>query len=157
MGEAAGNFAALLSAVGFGAFTVTLRWGRLADMLPAALLGGIFSIFVAAVVLTAQGQSILVSGHDIGIAMGIGAVILAVGMVLYTLGSRVIPAAEATLFSLIEVMLAPIWVWLVLGETASANTFLGGAILMAAVVLNGVAGLRPQSQGVALPPQPVNE
>jgi drug/metabolite transporter, DME family len=44
------------------------------------------------------------------------------GMVLYTLGSRVIPAAELTLLSLIEVLLAPIWVWLALGETASAAT-----------------------------------
>jgi drug/metabolite transporter (DMT)-like permease len=51
-------------------------------------------------------------------------------MVLYTLGSRVVPAAELALLSNIEVMLAPLWVWLFLGETASANTFLGGAILL---------------------------
>jgi len=156
-GEAMGNFAALLSAVGFGAFTVTLRWGRLADMLPAAMLGGVFSMIAAAAVLLVQGEPIRVSAHDIGVATGIGAAILAVGMVLYTLASRVVPAAEATLFCLVEVMLAPIWVWLLLGETASANTFFGGAILIAAVVFNAVAGLRLRSGGVAQPLKPVNE
>ena len=50
-----------------------------------------------------------------------GAVLLALGMVLYTLGSRVVPAAELTLLSMVEVMLGPLWVWLFLGETASAG------------------------------------
>lgn len=71
-----------------------------------------------------------------------GAVILAVGMILYTLGSRVLPAAEATLLSLVEVMLAPVWVWLALSETASPATFAGGAVVLAAVVLNAFAGGR---------------
>jgi drug/metabolite transporter, DME family len=43
-GALAGNIAALLSAVGFGAFSVALRWGKVGDMLPVALLGGVFSI-----------------------------------------------------------------------------------------------------------------
>lgn len=74
-------------------------------------------------------------------------------MLLYTLGSRVIPAAELTLFSLIEVMLAPLWVWFFLAETASANTFIGGGILMAAVVLNAFGGARTAPlQGVARHP-----
>jgi len=63
-------------------------------------------------------------------------------MALYTLGSRVIPAAELTLLSLVEVLLAPIWVWLVLGETASVSTFAGGGILLAAVVGNALSGKR---------------
>ena len=44
--------------------------------------------------------------------MGMGAGTLSLGMVLYTLGSKVVPAAELALLSNIEVMLAPIWVWL---------------------------------------------
>ncbi len=158
MGALAGNLAALLSAVGFGAFSVALRWGRLSDMLPAVLLGAIFSVAVAAGVLVLQGEPILASTWDIGVSLGIGSVILASGMVLYTSGSRVIRAAELTLFSLIEVLLAPLWVWAFLGETASSGTFVGGAILMAAVALNAIAGARgPASQGVAPPPRPVNE
>ncbi|WP_309664501.1 DMT family transporter [Tabrizicola sp.] len=153
IGALAGNLAALMSAAGFGAFTVALRWGRLADMLPAALLGGIFSILISGLVLIARGDPIVVSAHDITVAVGVGVVILAVGMVLYTTGSRVVPAAELTLFSLIEVLLAPLWVWLFLGETASSGTFLGGAILLGAVAFNAIAGAqRHMSQGVASPP-----
>ena len=144
MGALAGNIAALLSAVGFGAFSVALRWGRLADMLPVSMLGGVFSVLAAGGVLLALGEPVVVSGRDMAISAGIGAVILALGMVMYTLGSKIIPAAELTLLSLIEVLLAPLWVFLLLGETASAATFVGGGVLLAAVALNAVMGARAQ-------------
>ena len=133
MGEMAGNVAALLSALGFAAFTLTLRWGKLEDMMPAVVLGGVFSMIAAALVLGLQGASLIVPLRDILISMLMGAGLLGTGMVLYTLGSRVIPAAELTLLSMVEVMLAPVWVFLMLGETASSGTFLGGGILMAAL------------------------
>ncbi|MDM7933049.1 DMT family transporter [Tabrizicola sp.] len=158
MGALAGNIAALLSAVGFGAFSVALRWGKVKQMLPVSMLGGVFSAGVAAGVLAAQGAPIVVSGWDIGISMSIGALIVALGMVMYTLGSRVIPAAELTLLSLIEVLLAPMWVFVVLGETASPATFVGGGVLLAAVALNAVMGARSQmAEGVANRARPVNE
>lgn len=150
MGALQGNIAALLSAAGFGAFSVCLRWGKVGEMLPVSMLGGIFSVIVAAGVLGVSGQAILVSGHDMAVASGMGAAILALGMVAYTLGSKVIPAAELTLLSLIEVLLAPIWVFLILGETASAATFIGGGVLLAAVALNAIMGARaPRNEGVA--------
>jgi drug/metabolite transporter (DMT)-like permease len=153
MGALAGNIAALLSAVGFGAFSVALRWGKVGQMLPVSMLGGVFSALVAAMVLTVQGVPIVVSTWDMGMALAIGAVILALGMVMYTLGSRVIPAAELTLLSLIEVLLAPLWVFLFLGETASSATFVGGGVLLAAVALNAVMGTRAQlATGVAKAP-----
>jgi DME family drug/metabolite transporter len=152
-GALAGNIAALLSAVGFGAFSVALRWGKVKQMLPVSMLGGVFSVIVAGVVLTTLGEPILISSWDAGVSVGIGAVILALGMVMYTLGSRVIPAAELTLLSLIEVMLAPLWVFVVLGETATAATFVGGGVLLAAVVLNAVMGAKGvRHEGVAETP-----
>ena len=158
MGALAGNIAALLSAVGFGAFSVALRWGKVKQMLPVSMLGGVFSAIVAAVVLGVQGAPIVVSGWDMGVSAAIGAVILALGMVMYTLGSKVIPAAELTLLSLIEVLLAPMWVFVFLGETASAATFVGGGVLLAAVALNAVMGARAQiATGVANRARPVNE
>jgi drug/metabolite transporter, DME family len=141
-GETAGNVAALISAAGFAAFTLALRWGKLEDMVPAVVLGGVFSIAVAAVVLVITGGVLLVPLPDILVASGMGAVMLASGMVLYTLGSRVVPAAELTLLSMVEVLLAPFWVWLILSETASAGTFLGGAILMLAIAGNALSGIR---------------
>ena len=89
-----------------------------------------------------MGQTLWVPPSDALWAMAMGAGTLSGGMVLYELGSRVVSAAESALLSNIEVMLAPLWVWLFLGETASAATFLGGAILLVAVTLNGISGAR---------------
>ncbi|MCA3454339.1 MAG: DMT family transporter [Rhodobacter sp.] len=141
-GETAGNLAALLSAFGFAAFTLTLRWGKLEDMMPAVVLGGLFSMAVAVVVLGVRAEVLAVPAQDIAVSVAMGAGMLATGMALYTLGSRVVPAAELTLLSMVEVLLAPVWVWLVLGETASAGTFLGGGILLVAIAGNALSGLR---------------
>ena len=153
IGALAGNVAALLSAAGFGAFSVCLRWGKVGQMLPVSMLGGVFSVIVAAAILITRGEPIVVSGWDMGVSLTIGAAILALGMVMFTLGSKVIPAAELTLLSLIEVLLAPIWVFLFLGETASAGTFVGGGVLLAAVCLNAIMGAHKQlAEGLAKSP-----
>ena len=145
-GQVLGTAAALISAAGFAAFTVTIRWGHVDDMLPAVLLGGIFSAIAGAVAALIAGQTLAVPPFEAGLAFGMGLVTLTGGMYLYTKGSQVVPAAQATLLSLIEVLLAPVWAWAVLGETLSANSALGGAVLLAAVVLNAALGLRTARQ-----------
>ena len=72
--------------------------------------------------------------------MGMGVFQVGAGLILYTLGSRSLPAAELTLLSLAEVLLAPVWVWLFLGETATVYTLVGGAILLAAITGNALSG-----------------
>ena len=141
-GALTGNLAALLSATGFAVFTVTLRWGRLEDMMPAVILGGVLSMLAALAVSLATGAALLVPVQDIAVSMGMGAGLLALGMALYTLGSRVVPAAELTLLSMAEVLLAPVWVWLALGETASGSTLAGGALVLGAIAFNALSGMR---------------
>jgi drug/metabolite transporter (DMT)-like permease len=77
--------------------------------------------------------------------MALGAVVLTGGMMLYTYGSKALPTAELTLMSSIENILAPLWVWLLLGETASSTTLLGGAMVLAAVMGNALMGARRQA------------
>ncbi len=142
LGMGKGSVAALLSAAGFAAFTLALRWRRLGDMYPALLIGALMSMAVAAMVTLSGGGTLAVSLHDAGLALAAGAVLLGMGLALYTLGSRAVPAAELTLLAMIEVLLAPVWVWMVVGETASPGTWIGGAVLLAAVAGNALAGLR---------------
>lgn len=142
LGAGLGSAAAVLSAAGFAAFTVTLRWGRLADMLPAVLIGGVLSIGVAAAVIALRGESFTLPLGAVLIALVMGAGLLDGGMAAYTAGSRAVPAAEIGILALAEVMLAPLWVWLFLGEAASAATFAGGAIVLAAIALNALTGMR---------------
>lgn len=150
-GALAGNVAALLSALGFAAFTIALRWRKVTDMLPTVILGGLFSMVVAAAVLARTGEALIVPPAEIALSFAMGAILLAGGMAMYTLGSRVIPAAELTLLSMVEVLLAPVWVWAFLGETASAATFGGGAILLAAVAFNALSGARRKPLAPVIP------
>ncbi|NKX46021.1 DMT family transporter [Roseicyclus persicicus] len=149
-GALAGNLAALSSAAGFAVFTVTLRRGGIRDPLPGVVLGGVFSMIAAAAMTGLAGGTLAVTLPDAGWSLGMGAVTLAGGMVLYTLGSRAVPAAELTLFTMLEVMLAPFWVWLVLGETASRATLAGGLVILAAMALSAI---RPR-RGAAVPGAP---
>lgn len=141
-GAMAGNLAALASAFGFAAFTITLRWGRLGDMLPAVVIGGFFAILVGGAVISASGESVVVDLHDLALSLAMGVLLLGGGMVAYTLGSRSVPAADLALLTMIEVLFAPVWVWLFLGETVASGTLTGGALLLAALAFNALTGLR---------------
>jgi drug/metabolite transporter (DMT)-like permease len=144
-GRMDGNIAALISAAGFAVFSVSLRWGHVEDSLPTVLLGGVLSMVAAFGLAPLLGQSVAASGHDIAVAMALGAVVLTGGMALYTYGSKALPTAELTLMSSIENILAPIWVWLLLGETATQSTLIGGAMVLIAVMGNAVMGARRQA------------
>lgn len=144
-GRMDGNIAALISAAGFAVFSVSLRWGHVKDSLPTVLLGGILSMIAAFGLAAMLGQTVAANPHDIAISMALGAVVLTGGMMLYTYGSKALPTAELTLMSSIENILAPLWVWLLLGETATPATLIGGAMVLAAVIGNAAAGARRQA------------
>ena len=135
-----GSLAALGSAFGFAVFTVALRWGRTGEMLPAVFLSGVFAIGITLAICLSFGLPLVLTVHDGRIAMGMGVFQVGAGLILYTLGSRSLPAAELTLLSLAEVLLGPVWVWLFLGEMATSNTLLGGFVLLAAITGNAISG-----------------
>jgi drug/metabolite transporter (DMT)-like permease len=137
-----GNLAALGSALGFAVFTVALRRGKSVEMMPAVLLSGLIGTVAMAAICAGLGLSLALSPRDAGIASGMGVFQVGTGLVLYTLGSRSLPAAELTLLSMAEVVLGPVWVWLFLGEQAEPSTLAGGAILLAAIAGNALSGAR---------------
>ncbi len=146
-----GSLAALGSALGFAIFTVVLRWGKTVEMLSTVFLSGIFAVVITSTICLAAGLPFILSGKDGGISMGMGVFQVGAGLIAYTLGSRTLPAAELALLSLAEVLLAPVWVWLFLGETATVNTLLGGAVLLAAIAGNAVSGARRKPPPITAP------
>ena len=72
-------------------------------------------------------------------------------MILCTIGSRAVPAVQATLISLVGVLLAPVWAWALLGEITTTGTLIGGAVLLAAVILNAYGGRRAVKADVNAP------
>lgn len=116
--------------------------GQASDFCNHWVLGGMMAVVVAGLVAAQTGQPLVVATSDILWCLLMGLFTMSGGMILYTLGSKVVPSAELTLLSNTEVMLAPFWVWLIMGETASAGTFVGGAILMVAILFNAWSGAR---------------
>jgi len=141
-GRLGGNLSAIGSASGFAIFTIALRWGKLEDMLPAVFLAGVFAIIVSGGVCHVGGYGLNVPGNDIAIALSLGVFQVGLGLAVFTIGSKVVPAAELALLSMTEVLLGPLWVWLFIGETVSLYTLIGGFILMLALAGNAVSGLR---------------
>ena len=137
-----GSLAALASAFGFAVFTVALRWGKSDEMLPSVFLSGLFGIIVISGTCLFLELSLVLSIRDGGIAMGMGVFQVGAGLILYTLGSRSLPAAELALLSMAEVLLGLLWVWMFIGETATLNTLTGGAVLLAAISGNALSGKR---------------
>ena len=142
VGHMAGNASALLSALGFAVFTIALRWKKLEDMLPAVFLAGVFAIVISGVICEANGYAFKLSINDVSIAFALGVFQVGAGLAIYTIGSKVVPAAELALLSMTEVLLGPLWVWIFLGESASIYTLIGGFILLLAIAGNALTGLR---------------
>lgn len=141
-GHMIGNLSALISALGFAIFTVALRWGKLADMLPAVFLAGIFAAATSAVICYLGEFNFVLSVNDASISLAMGVFQVGVGLAIYTIGSKVVPATELTLLSLTEVLLGPLWVWIFVGETVNSYTLIGGVILLMAIAGNALTGLR---------------
>lgn len=147
-GKIVGNVAGLTCALFFAVFTIAMRAEKNGDSVVAVLFGGIYASVASGVATYVAGQPLVLSVHDMAIAIALGIGALGLGLVLYTLGSRHVPAAESTLLAMTEVVLSPIWVWLVFGETAGALMLVGGAILLAALFANAITGiLRERREG----------
>jgi drug/metabolite transporter (DMT)-like permease len=74
--------------------------------------------------------------------------IVGFGLILYSFSAKFLPAAELTLFLLVEMIGGILWVYLpIFGihEIPSLPTVVGGSIVLGAIVLDGVS-LRQQSQ-----------
>ncbi len=137
-----GDFLALLSSIGFAIFVVSLRANKTDNSLPVVFLGAVFSVVIAAVMCVVTGEGFAIPLYEIGLGLCLGAFVLGVGMILCSAGSTVVPAAELSLLCMTEIIFAPVWAWLILSETPNSNALMGGAAIVAAIVLNAVSGMR---------------
>nr|WP_246432470.1 DMT family transporter [Rhizobium leucaenae] len=134
-GEAGGS-GGWLGKVLAGVMTLTvaglafvMRQHRDVPMLPAMAL----SAWLCSFITFWFASPTIVSGHDLGLIIAFGLIQNAMGLSLYTFGSRLIPAADASLLTSLEVPLTPLWVWIFLAEEPSQATLIGGPIVLAAL------------------------
>lgn len=149
-GGALGDLLGLAAALGFALYSVVLRWRRNADMLPSVCYGGLFGTAFATFFCLAGGLSFVLTPADLAYSLLLGTLNLGVGLVLYTRGARLLPVAEGTLLSLLEVVLGPLLTWLLVAEVPSTATLIGGAILLPAVLIYASTGLRRRRPPTAM-------
>ena len=74
------------------------------------------------------------SVHELIILLLFGIATTAGAYVLFLIGGRYIPSGEAGLIGMLDVVLSPLWVWLVFNEQPSQAALIGGMIVLSAVV-----------------------
>jgi drug/metabolite transporter (DMT)-like permease len=128
--------------VSFAATMVITRHKRNVSMAPATCLSQVL-VLVCAGPLS---HPATITGRDTGLMAALGIGQIGLGLILFTIGGRLIPAAEVALITLLEVVLGPLWVWIFLSEQPGAATLVGGAIVLGAVALQtrGSPGEEPQ-------------
>lgn len=144
-----GSLLAFLTALCFSINTNVVRHNRAYGMVPAVMLAGLFSALAA----LPMANPLDTSPGDLPWLAFLGIVQLGVGLVLFVIGARHVPGAQAGLVALLEIVLGPIWVWFGYGERPGTLGLVGGAVVLAAVIGNTLLGtaFRPDAGTVPSP------
>ena len=133
-----GTLLALWIPIAYAASIIAVRSSKRDNMLVALCLaglvaGGLSAIFVTDYALTSR---------DLIISLYLGVFQVGVGFTLVVLGARYVPAALVGLLALVEPVLAPIWVWMGVGEVPSLATVVGGTIIFLAITTDGILNIK---------------
>lgn len=137
-----GDGLALLISVMFAVATVITRRHAHVRMAPAVCLATTMAACFAGLLAGHYAVSVA----DLGWLVAFGALNLGLGLVMFTTGVRLLPAALAALVGTLEPVLGPIWVWLVHNEIPSGRTLLGGAVVFTALVIHLLTDWQRQSR-----------
>ena len=137
-GHILGDLAALFMTLTMALMTVIMRRHRDVPMLEAAALSG----FVAATIAFPMAEPFSIATTDILWLALFGLVTQGGGLGIYTMGARRLPSAQAALLSASEVPMSPLWVWIFFTEVPAQETFIGGGLVLAAILWNIAAELR---------------
>ena len=126
----------MLSSIGFSIFSVTLRWRTQTPKFTTVAFSGFFCFVFAAIMLSSTKQVFFSTSYN-GALFSFHGTLVCLGLILYSIGSKAIPAAELTLLSLTEVIGGIFWVWLpILGinEVPDTYTIVGGFFLFISLI-----------------------
>ena len=125
----------IVSAVGFSVFSVSLRWRKETPKFTTVSIAGLVCFIVSLIVIINKDLSLISSNKNQALFAAHGTIVC-LGMILYAIASKNIPAAELTLLSLTEVIGGIFWVWLPwlgINEIPSTNTIIGGFLIFMAI------------------------
>ena len=130
-GSLFGNVVALAIPINFAILVMIIRKNSNLDMIPAIFYSGIFSCIYGFIL----SESFIFTSHDIFMGFLLGVPQLALGFICITIGSRTTASATIGLLMLSETVCGPIWVWLFLNEIPPLSVFIGGVIIIMAIIV----------------------
>jgi drug/metabolite transporter (DMT)-like permease len=128
-GSMLGRGLAMLMTLGMAGFSIIMRRHRDLPMLPAMAASGWLVAFICFFFADLDA----ITPTQFLLCALFGFLQNAAGLAFYTLGTKRVGAAEATLLAALEVPLTPLWVWLFINETPGIWTLAGGAVVLAAL------------------------
>ena len=126
----------MISSIGFSVFSITLRWRKDTPKFTTVAIAGMFCAIISAIMIVNNDLNFLSSGKNHALFATHGTLVC-LGLILYSIGSKHIPAAELTLLSLTEVIGGIFWVWIpILGinEIPSQSTVIGGFLIFLSII-----------------------
>ncbi len=133
-----GNFLGLVCATGLAVGAVIIRSAKKISLVPSAMIGKLMVALIALIFA----NKLNLEGKDITIIPLMCIMCVAIPFVLVTLAPRYITAAEVNLFFLLETILGPLWVWLVIKESPSFETLLGGTVIVVTIAIHSFLALK---------------
>ncbi len=126
----------ITSSIGFSVFSVSLRWRKETPKFTTVAVAGLVCFLTATIVILSTKITFFATSYN-STLFSVHGTLVCLGLILYSIGSKAIPAAELTLLSLTEVIGGIFWVWLPLfgiNEVPSTNTIVGGFFLFVSLV-----------------------
>ena len=136
IGTLFGLLAGLLSALGFSVGSVSLRWNKRTPTFTTVSLAGLFCAIISFVMIIINDTNVFTTFRNSSLSALHGTLVCS-GLILYSIGSKNLPAADLTLLSLTEVLGGIFWVWLPIfgiNENPTTNTIIGGFIITFAIL-----------------------
>ena len=130
-GEMTGNIVAFIMPISFAILILIVRKFPEVDMIPLQLVAGIIAMMVGLI----MSPTILISSKDIFLGFLAGFFQLGFGFIFITIGARSTPSALVGIIMLTEAVLGPLWAWMFASENPPIYVFIGGSIVITAVVL----------------------
>ena len=126
----------ITSSIGFSVFSVSLRWKKDTPKFTTVAFAGLFCFIFASIMIVIKDQVFFSTSYN-STLFSLHGTLVCSGLILYSIGSKAIPAAELTLLSLTEVIGGIFWVWVpILGinEVPDTNTIIGGFFLFISLI-----------------------
>jgi drug/metabolite transporter, DME family len=144
--DVSGNLLALASGVCFALFFLLLRHSKARDVNRAssAIYGNLIVVLICAPAFFAAARR-GINANDFGRIAYLGVVQIGFAYLLFTLAmARGVRSLDAGIIGYIEPVLNPIWVFLFIGERPSGWAIIGGAIIIASVLLHMLVSAKPR-------------